>query len=40
VTGGFYHGNYQYNYDYDVAVLRVSTDFDIAVDILDYVTCL
>jgi len=38
VTGGFYHGNYEYNYDYDVAVLRVRTDFDIAREIEDFIT--
>jgi len=38
VTGGFYHGSYeQHNKDYDVAVLRVCTDFDIAIDNLMYV---
>ena len=41
VIGGFYHGRYdQYNYDYDVAVLRVCSDFDIAIDISKYVMCL
>jgi hypothetical protein len=40
VTGGFYHGSYNEDfYDYDVAVLRVSTDFDIPIDILEYVMC-
>ena len=29
VTGGFYHGKFKENpRDYDVAVLRVCTDFD------------
>jgi hypothetical protein len=41
VTGGFYHGSYDlYNNDYDVAVLRVCTDCDIAIDISTYVMCL
>jgi len=41
VTGGFYHGNYNdFNRDYDVAVLRVCTDFDNPIDILLYVMCL
>ena len=36
VTGGYYHGKYEYyKYDYDVAVLRVCTDWDIAIDILN-----
>ena len=40
VTGGFYHGNFgSYNFDYDVAVLRVCTDFDIALDILNWLMC-
>jgi len=31
VTGGFYHGSYdESNHDYNVAVLRVCIDFDIA----------
>jgi len=34
VTGGFYHGKFDYySYDNDVAVLRVCTDWDIAIDI-------
>jgi len=34
VTGGFYHGSYDYySYDNDVAVLRVRTDWNIAIDI-------
>jgi hypothetical protein len=34
VTGGFFHENYDsFNRDYDVAVLRVCTDCDIAKDI-------
>jgi hypothetical protein len=41
VTGGFYHGKYNQNdYDYDVAVLRVRTDCDSAIDISKYVMCL
>jgi hypothetical protein len=41
VTGGFYHGWYDpISYDYDVAVLRVCTDFDIPIDISNYVMCL
>jgi hypothetical protein len=37
VTGGFYHESYNSsNNDYDVAVLRVCTDFDITIDILKY----
>jgi len=41
VTGGFYHGGFQfYNHDYDVAVLRVCTDLDIAIDISKYILCL
>jgi hypothetical protein len=41
VTGGFYHGSFNpNNYDYDVAVLKVCTDCDIANDILMYVMCL
>jgi hypothetical protein len=41
VTGGFYHGSYDmYNYDYDVAVLKVCTDCDITIDISTYVMCL
>ena len=41
VTGGFYHGSYDlFNHDYDVAVLRVCTDFDTAIDTLMYVMCL
>jgi len=41
VTGGFFHGNFSHeNYDYDVAVLRVCTDFDIAIDFSKYVMCL
>jgi len=41
VTGGFYHANYsQFNHmDYDVAVLRVSTDFDIPLDFSKYEMC-
>jgi hypothetical protein len=38
VTGGFYHGNYEYNYDYDVAVLRVCTNCNIAIKIEDFIT--
>jgi hypothetical protein len=38
VTGGFYHGSYITNsLDYNVAVLRVCADWDIAIDILGYV---
>jgi hypothetical protein len=38
VTGGFYHGNYSTNImDYNVAVLRVCADCDIAIDISDFV---
>ena len=41
VQGGFYHGNYnEDNHDNDVAVLRVCTDFDIAINISNYVMCL
>jgi hypothetical protein len=40
VTGGMYHSSYGYNYDYDVAVLRVCTNCDIALDISKYVMCL
>jgi len=41
VTHGFYHGSYNpRNHDYDVAVLRVCTDLDIAIDISKYVMCL
>jgi len=41
VTGGFYHGNFSLkNYDYDVAVLRVCPDFDIAIGFSKYVMCL
>jgi len=42
VTGGYYHGSYNnqiYN-DYDVAVLRVCTNFDIPIHISKYVLCL
>jgi hypothetical protein len=40
VLGGYYHMNYdQYNGDYDIAVLRVCTDFDIPVS-AKYVMCL
>jgi hypothetical protein len=38
VTGGFYHGSFnEYNYDYNVAVLWVCTDFDNPINILMYV---
>jgi hypothetical protein len=42
VTGGFYHGSYNQNFynNFDVAVLRVCTDFDIPIDLSKYVTCL
>ena len=41
VQGGFYHGSYnEDNHDNDVAVLRVCTEFDIAIDISNYVMCL
>ena len=40
MTGGFYHESYDsYNNDYDVAVLRVCPDFDIAIDFSKYVMC-
>ena len=42
VTGGYYHGSYNnqsYN-GYDVAILRVCTDFDIPIDISKFVMCL
>jgi hypothetical protein len=38
VIAGFYHGSYeQKNIDYDVAVLKVCTDVDTAIYILNYV---
>jgi hypothetical protein len=41
VTGGYYHGSYdQQNKDYDVAILRVSTEFDNPIGILKYMMCL
>ena len=41
VRGGFYHGNYDLDdYDYDVAILRVCTEFDIPINISKYVMCL
>jgi hypothetical protein len=41
VTGGYYHALFnQNNLDYNVAVLRVSSDFDIPVDRAKYVMCL
>ena len=41
VTVGFYHGSYNhYNRDFDVAVLRVCTDFDIPIVISKYMMCL
>jgi len=41
VKGGFYHGSYDEDtHDNDVAVLRVCTDFDFAIDTSNYVMCL
>jgi hypothetical protein len=41
VTHGFYHGSYNpKNKDYDVAVLKVCTDLDIAIDFSKFMMCL
>jgi hypothetical protein len=41
IKGGFYHELFNvYNFDYDVAVLKVCIDFDIPTDSANCVTCL